>query len=417
MSANLSVTDQSGSFLSWAPVLAQVELAIEAVKTAEGAVLLTLWANRGGGKTTCLHWLQAELAGRETIVMLGLWDVAAVPLDEALSQICAAVQSAAAHKTKVLLIDNVDRLLSEEAEAFFRFEKEIVLPLVERGDGVLVSTSRSMLRQWQEYEVRDRHANWPIPVLNDEDLAWLAARWGMPVDRLKTATLGYPQVAGWLRDQPNLADDELADQISVHFFSGLSEQVIKLARAVCLLPMFNAAILWQILAEDKPTAGSLYADVLDRLREMIGAGLIFWDPPSGMYRFASGVVWRLLARSRWQPRDAEVRRVHETAASYFKLEARRLAYLPYSLIGALYHLSSVSRFDEAGPPGEAALRWLNENFSLWLGADWPRVWAVWRSGADNPNLVVEIQSLLGQEVYEEISRRLQQAAQPVEAQT
>lgn len=414
MSTNLLPASLAASFLSWAPVLSQGELALKATQTTEGFTILTLWANRGGGKTTCLNWLQGELAGRESVAVAGLWDIVPDRLDEIIEQINAQVVAAAAGKVKVVLIDNVDRLLTEDAGLFFHFEKAVVLPLVMRSDCVVVTTSRSVLRQWQEYEVRDRHANFPIPWLGTDDLARLASYWGAQADRLSAATLGYPQVISWLHARPTLTDDDLAERIIAHFFEDLSKPTVELARAVCLLPMFNVAMLRQILTGENATPDGLYADLLDRLREMMGMGLIFWDSPPGLYRFSSGVVRRLLARSRWQQRDAELRRVHAIAANYFQLEARRLAYLPYSFIGVLYHLSWVDRIDDLSPTGEAGLRWIDENFSHWTGADWPRVRDVWQSGASDSNLVVELQALLGQDAYDQISRRLEQAAQPAE---
>ncbi len=376
--------------------------------------LLNFWTYRGGGKTTFLYNLKTAFAASET-ALIGLWDAAASEVAQVIQEILQAVESSS-YTRKVILLDNLDHWLRiDDGASFFAFERQVVLPLLERDDVLLITTSQMPIHQWREYDVRSRQENHLIRALNKAEVACLAEARSLDADWLFEQSLGYPQVLGWLQQEPHLSAAELAQRISEHFLSDLSPAVRQLASIAALLPSFDVAVLRDVLpAEARETPEGLYAIYIERIRELIAAGLVAWDMRMGAYHFPNSIVRYLLARSYRILHPENFVRVHEKAMAYYQAEARRAGYLHFALVSALYH-TAYAQADRAGARvGETCKRWVQDNLSLWTGADWPAVLQSWQSGAADATVNAELQALLGVEVVAEITQMLTAAQHTTE---
>jgi hypothetical protein len=371
--------------------------------------LLNFWTYRGGGKTTFLDNLKMMLALPD-IMMVGLWDVAASPVEEIMQGILHAV-NASFHTWKVVLLDNLDHLLRiDDGTEFFEFEHQLVLPLLERDDVLLITTSQIPIYQWREYDVRIHQENHLIRALNKEEVACLAETGLRDATWLFEQSLGYPQILSWLQQEPQLSEVELAQRVSHYFLSNLSPEVCELASVAALLPSFDIAVLRDVLpAEDQETQEGLYSDYVGHIRELIAAGLVAWDMHIGAYHFPNSTVRRLLARSFQILRREDFVQIHEKATTYYQAEARHAGYLHYMLVSALYHMAYSHPVWTSTRIGDACKCWLQDQIPLWTGADWPAVLQAWQRGAGDEMVNEELQRLLGIEAFNEITQILASA--------
>ncbi len=375
--------------------------------------LLNFWTYRGGGKTTFLYNLKTALATSEA-ALIGLWD-AASEIEQVIQEILQAVESPS-HARKVILLDNLDHWLrTDDGESFFAFERQVVLPLLERDDVLLITTSQITIHQWREYDVRSHQENHLIRALNKAEVACLAEARALDADWLFEQSLGYPQVLCWLQQEPHLSEAELAQRISDHFLSDLSPAVRQLASIAALFPSFDVAVLRDVLpTEVRETPEGLYAVYIDRIRELIAAGLVAWDIRMGAYHFPNPIVRYLLARSHKILYPENFVRVHEKAMAYYQAEARRAGYLHFALVSALYHTAYSQSARPGARVGETCKRWVQDNLPLWTGADWPVVLKSWQSGDVDVTVNAELQALLGVEVVAEITQMLTAAQHTME---
>lgn len=376
--------------------------------------LLNFWTYRGGGKTTFLHRLKTALAAPE-VAIVGLWDAAALEIDQIIYEILHAVE-ASSHAKKVVLLDNLDHLLRMgDGEEFFKFERQLVLPLLERDDVLLITTSQIPIHQWREYDVRIHQENHPIRALNTEEVAQLAETWSLDANRLFVQSLGYPQVLCWLQQEPHLSEAELAQRITDYFLAPLPSTARELASVAALLPLFDIAVLRDVLPVESHTEQEgLYAEYVDLIRTLIAIGLVTWDMHMGAYHFPNPTVRRLLARSFQILHPEDFTRVHEKAMTYYQAEARRAGYLHYILVSALYHMAYFQSAQAGVSVGESCKRWVQDNIPIWTGADWPAVLQAWQSGAGDESVNEELQTLLGVEVIAEITQLLTEAQHTME---
>lgn len=397
-----------------------VDECIEILRRAEDSdiALLNFWAYRGGGKTTFLHQLAKLLPNAEAdVAVTGLWDVSDGDLAQVMEDISTAVKAAGPTR-KVVLLDNLDALLrSNNGEAFFEFEQGLVLELLERKDVLLITTSQiPMGTQWRAYEVRIRQENHPLPALSRAEVDRLAETWSLDPEWLFTLSQGYPWVLFWLREHPDITDLDLAQQIEAYFLGSLPTLTRKLAFEASLLPWFDIAVLREIRETEFLETEGLYAGYIEHLRQLIGIGLIMWDMEMGAYRFCNSTVRRLLARSFRLLLPQEFAYIHQQAATYYQKEARRAAYLHYTLVSTLYHLAQfqLTQVHDPETVGKECLKWLYANLEMWPTADWEAVVKAWQQGSGDESVREELRALLGPGAFEEIARLLEGAKSAVE---
>lgn len=395
-----------------------IELCLEALSALPSGLetrLLNFWTYRGGGKTTFLHTLQAALAATPEVSLIGLWDAAVSEVQQVIRDISCAVE-ASSHAKKVVLLDNVDYWLRMGGdESFFEFERQLVLPLLERKDVLLITTSQIPVHQWREYDVRIYQENHLIRALNKEEVARLAETWSLDANWLFEQSLGYPQVLCWVQHEPHLSEEELAQRINDYFLSALPPRVPELASIASLLPSFDVAILRDVLPpKGQETPEGLYAVYIDRIRELIVTGLVAWDMRMGAYHFPNSTVRRLLARSYQLLYPREFARIHKSAMAYYQAEARRPGYLHYTLVSALYHMAYFQSIQTVVDVTESCKHWVQDNIPRWTGADWPTVLQAWQSGAGDEAVNAELHVLLGGEGVTEITQMLTVAQHAME---
>ncbi|HEY77182.1 MAG TPA: hypothetical protein G4O00_13580 [Thermoflexia bacterium] len=307
-----------------------------------------------------------------------------------------------------MLLDDLGELLRrDEGEPFFELEREVVCPILERGDTLIVATSHAPLIQWREYDVRIRMKNMPIPPLTREEVAIWAELRQMDPQRVFALSLGYPQILAWLQRQPDLSQDQVDRRIVERFLSTLPEESRRLAEVASLFPAFDLASLRCALSAEEDSE-SFYGKYLERIQALIRSGLVFWDVETvGAYRFRVGVVRRLLARSFLHRHPEESIQIHRRAAAYYQREALRYAYLDRVLVSALYHTAHAYRTES---PGGVCLQWVKDTLYRWKGANWDAVLRAWRTGAGDPEVVEELRDLLGAIVMRQITQLLLKAA-------
>lgn len=381
--------------------------------------LLNLWAARGGSKTMLLQQMGERLDAVEGSSVLGLWDLETGDAVQIQREVLSAVEAAKSAK-KVVLLDNLDALLrGDEGEVFFHFEEETIHRLIEREDVLIIVTSEIELRQWHEYDVRAAQKSYRIPPLTAEEVAPLATKWAIPPEHAFELTMGHPQALEWLRNQPDISEEELAAKSQDYFLDGLSTESRRLALAACLLPSFDVAVLRRVLPPDQADPSTefsesestgMYLDYFDQIRELMGAGLVAWDIESGAYRFTDGAIRRLLARSVRLGQPETFDHIHREAADYYSAEARHAAYLHYSLVNAIYHLAQAHRSEGRPKVARRCDEWVQSNLKRWIGADWAAVIRTWQTGIDDDSLKEEIQALIGLDAFSEITRLLETGA-------
>lgn len=400
--------------LVWAEL---INICLAVLRSLPGRVetqLLNFWTYRGGGKTTFLHNLKTALAVPD-VTVIGLWDAAVFQVEEIIQEVLHAVD-ASSHTWKVVLLDNLDHLLrTGDGTEFFEFERQFILPLLERGDVLLITTSQIPIHQWREYDVRIHQENNLIRALNKEEIARLAETWSLDATWFYEQSLGYPLVLHWLQQEPALSEVELAQRITDYFLSYLPPKVRELASVAALLPLFDIAVLRDILpAEGQETPEGFYADYVERIRELIAAGLVAWDMRVGAYHFPNSTVRRLLARSYQILHPQDFARKHKIAMAYYQAEARRAGYLHYTLVSAFYHMAYFQSTQVNTDVRESCKHWVQDNIPRWAGADWPAVLQAWQSGAGDQTINEELQALLGVEVIAEITQLLVEAQHAME---
>ena len=189
-------------------LLSIVEKALARLSEPDGPALLTFWAGCGGGKTTLLRLLRELYSNEGDATPLGPWDARSLSHDVPAQEVLAVIEGAPPEKKKLVLLDDLDELLrTDDGEPFFAFEWEVIRKLLERGDTLIVATSRAPLIQWRDYDVRVVAENIHIPSLSREEVAeWAEARQLDP-ERAFAISLGHPLVLAWFQEQPDLSQD------------------------------------------------------------------------------------------------------------------------------------------------------------------------------------------------------------------
>lgn len=399
----------------WARLTTLCQKLLDALPGNSEPALLNLWTYRGGGKTTFLHSLSTALAAPE-VVVVGLWDAAATELNSMMQEILHAVEMVSGDK-KVVLLDNLDASLRlNDGQGFFELEHELVLKLLERQDVLLITTSQiPITTQWREYDVRIRQENRLIPPLSEEQIAQMEGATPSRASQLFARSRGYPQALAWLQQAPHVSEVELAQRVADYFLADLPAKTRELAFIASLLPLFDIAVLRDLLTtESDVEQEGFYADYVDRIRELIGTGLVAWDMQVGAYRFCNAAVRRLLAQSLQALRPDDFKRIHQVAAQYYQEESRRACYLHYTLVSAIYHMAQAQYIDDPSTVGTYCLEWVRDNLKTWMGADWAVVLDAWRGASGDEAVREELHALLGDETVDEITRLLEGAKHAME---
>lgn len=399
-------------------ILLHVQEALDGLSDDDSLAVLTFWSSRGGGQTTLLKLVQKFLSANRDVSILGPWDFRQQARGELSLEVLNQVAQVATGK-RVVLLDNVDTLLTPDDDStFFDFERQVLHPLLERRDTLIIATSQIALGMWHEYDVRLRHKSYYVPALTSAEVALVCEPWKVDARQAYSLTFGHPQTLDWLRVEPQLTEQEIAGRADAYFLHNLSPEAADFARAVCPLLVFNVALVRLVLAADTSAETSLqdglFGEYIDRIRELISVGLLQWEISVGAYRFADSSVRRLLARHSRVQHPAEYERTHRIAAEYFQGEARYTSYLQSSFVSAVYHLACVFSSDQHESAGERCRKWVQDNIDYWQGADWEAVIRAWQTGTDDEGVREELQSIIGRTFFDQITQLLQTAKSSVE---
>ncbi len=397
----------------WENLVYTVQESLMRLHKEDALAVLDFWAPRGGGKTTFLSLLCTAWADLlSEVVLLGPWDARAMPPSQMAHDILVAIDKAPIEKRKLVLVDNLDNLLKiGGGKPFIQFEEEVARTVIERGDTVLIVTSLFPIVQWKEYDVRVQQRSIHIPPLNKEDVREWAENHDMGPERALHLSMGYPQVLAWLQETPDLSEEAIDRRIESYFREGLSEKAGEAAEITSAFLSFDLDILQKVdvalgssISPEKEE--DIYGEYADLIRELIAAGLVFWEVNVGAYRFRDSVVRQLIARSFRHRRPDDFQKLQNVAADYYTSEARHASYLDRTLISAIYHLAYTHGSE--GP--ERALHWVKSTLDLWNSAPWDRVLRVWISGMGDDYVLMEMKELLGLSVWEQITHLLESAA-------
>ena len=147
-------------------IIARVQDALGHLPSSTALALWAVWGSRGIGKTTLLQILQTRLRADTSVNVLGLWDLDQVDAYRLGKHLFDTLTQNRDNRKKVVLLDNIDALLRDsEGAAFFDFEHDAIRVLLERNDTLIITTSRSQLRQWRDPEVTARLAAYQLRAL------------------------------------------------------------------------------------------------------------------------------------------------------------------------------------------------------------------------------------------------------------
>ena len=378
--------------------------------------LLTFWGSKGMGKTTLLENIKQTLAESYTAVSIETLDVEGLALDKIRASLPNEAAETSAQAVRVILLDNIDDLLrrSVEGDAFFEFEQEIILPLIEGGKTLIITTSQIELNQWREDDIRVRLANIRIPDWEEHEVAAMAESAGMDANEVFALTFGQPKAVSWLLKEQALSAKAIAERATDYFLEGLPAEARGIAEIICLMPVFNAFVLQKIINTNRSEPEAQYMQCLTWLKEYIRRGLVFWDVSVGSYRFTDSAVRRLLARRVLNEAPGRYQEIQQMACDYFQEEAKGPGYLHLNLVSAIYHRAQTMRLQASGEVGEILLAWVQENLEDWRSARWGEVLAAWQNGAGEEAVRHEIEHLIGVKYFSAIESEINKAGRMME---
>jgi hypothetical protein len=210
--------------------------------------------------------------------------------------------------------------------------------------------------------------------------------------------LGHPQLLKWLDANPTISESEIAKRAAAYFLDGLPAATAEYATLLSLLPNFDVAVLREVAPlESGDTAEGFYSRYLDRLHDLVAAGIITWSADTGGYQFLDGVVRCHLARSFRFRRPDDAYRIHQRAASHFQAEAARLGVLQMFFVSVMYHLAYAAAVVGATSPGQPAVDWVKTRLSDGGDVRHDAVLETWLTGAGDWVVRDELDRLIGAE--------------------
>lgn len=360
--------------------------------------LVNLWISRGGGKTRFLDSLVAELLEFSSVFVAGKWDLRETWHDSLQRALSDSLTTVPETVTKiVIMLDNLDAWLTEAAmQSFFDFERNVLLSLIERGDVLIIATSRAPINQWSLYETKNSQIAYAIPCLTPDETKSIADAARIDPIVAYNRTLGHPQLLEWLKENPDLSEGETASRAAAYFLVDVTQPIAESAALLSLMPIFDVAILRRILPLNGTEIGEgFYTAYLDRIRELVIAGLVSWSADTGGYRFLDGAVRCLLARSFRHRRPEDAYRIHDVAAKYFEAEASRAGYSHIFFVSVLYHLANAAYLSNSTQLYERCVTWARERRTSWYDVRWDDVRHAWRTGGGDWTVKMELDILLG----------------------
>ena len=388
-------------------LLEQIFNAMSTMDQPMTPLLLVFWGSQGGGKTTFLKDAEKRLASEPDVGIAGFWtieDYKKNKFAELPGLILGAIQSQPA-KRKVVILDNFEALLEAvTGEDFFDFENKAILPLIERGDTLILAGSQNELNQWQEYDVRFRQCNYHLAPLSLEEVKQMLDGSEFDPNVAYRLTFGQSQMLSLHMEEPQWTEEEISHKAADYFLEDLEAAPREIARIASLLPAFNIYILRKIRSDDQSEDEGLLSNYHDHVNELARRGLIQYDADLGAYRFTDDAVRRLLALNYRFSDPKQYDEAQKIAAEYFEEEAKGAAFLPRLIVSAVYHQAQANRKLSQAKRGDLCARWIRRMRNSWNGANWDQVMSMWESSLSSNELKDELVSLIGEKTFKKITK-------------
>jgi len=367
-------------------------------------LLFVFWGSQGAGKTIFLKEAEKQLAGEPDVGIAGFWTIEKHNFAELPTLILGAVQALPTQQ-KVVILDNLEVLLEAvTGEDFFDFENKAILPLIERGDTLILAGSQIELKQWQEYDVRFRQCNYHLASLSLDEVKQMLEGTEFDPNVAYRLTFGQPKMLSVHMKEPQWTEKEISREATDYFLKGLKAEVREIARIASLVPAFNIYVLRKIRREDQSEDDGLLSQYHDHVNELTLRGMIQYDADLGAYRFTDDAVRRLLALDYHLSNPKHYDEAQGIAAEYFEEEAKGAAFLPRLIVSAVYHQAQRNRKLSQAKRGDLCIRWIRRMRDSWNGANWEQVLSVWESGLNSSELRDELVSLIGDKTFKKITQ-------------
>jgi hypothetical protein len=376
----------------------------------DSPLLFIFWGSRGSGKTSFLEMVKEKMSADTDVNILGLWNANEFTASSLSSSIKASVHDAGSG-TKLIFIDNLDSFLQDSSGTeLFGFESDALLPLIERGDTLIVAGSQIEINLWQEYDVRVRQENHQLCPLIKAEIQEVLQGTSFDKDQINTITFGHPRILKLLIEHPEWTENEASQYASEYFLEGLPEKTKELTQKASIFPVFDIYILRKIMEDGNENAEEEQGDMLtwynDRINELTQRWIVHFDSQVGAYRFTDNSVRRLISRDVQIRFNEEFIHIHQIAAEYYQEEAKNTSYLAQLFVSAIYHLAQAQTTESKENPGAVCLRWVKEMQTRWLGANWEQVLHAWETGSNNETVKDEINLLIGLKYFAKITELL-----------
>lgn len=378
-------------------------------------LLLVFWGSRGSGKTTFLEEVKKRLSAEADVGVAGLWDMGKTAVKGLPSKILKSVEKKK-ETYKAVIFDNMDVLLKDPSgRDFFDLETNLILPLVERGDTLIIVGSQLELTQWQEYDVRLRQENYQLGPLSRDEVRDMLKGGKPDAETVHNLTFGHPKVMEEYLTHRTWKKADAARFASKYFLEDLPAETEEIAQIASLFPAFNVYILKKSRGDGDSEDDGLLARYNGQINELTRRWIIRFDTDSGAYRFTDNAVRRLLALDYALKQPKRFAGIQHIAADYFEEEAKSAAFLPQLIVSAVYHQAQTVRAQAPDKRGAHCVKWVRSMRDHWNGANWKQVLQKWESADGDPELKDEILSLIGEKYHKKIAAMFSTYREEMEA--
>jgi GTPase SAR1 family protein len=380
-------------------------------KSPDSPLLFIFWGSRGSGKTTFLNTVKEKLSSNSDVEILGLWDAKDLTVRKQLSNSIRENLGKKSSKTKLILIDNLDALLEDTSGTeLFDFESNTLLPLIQRGDTIIIACSQIEINLWQEYDVRVRQQNHQLTPLRIDEIQEVLHGTAIDSDYAHAITFGHPKILEEFLAHPDWTKKEASAYAHKYFLDGFPNDIKELTEKASIFPVFDIFILRKIMdgktEDDKKDQTDMLTGYNDKINELTRRWIVQFDIQVGAYRFTDDAVRRLISRNTELTFNNEFIHIHQIAAEYYQEEAKNTSYLEQLFVSAIYHLAHAQTSKSKDKPGAICLRWVKEMQNRWFGANWEQVLNAWESGSGNNTVKEEIILLIDPKYYSKITELL-----------
>lgn len=378
--------------------------ALKNMDSPTSPLLLVFWGSRGSGKTTFLKEAEKRISKNTEIDIAGVWNIPKYEFSELPTLILGEVQ-AQTSKRKVVILDNLEALLHDvTGKDFFDFENKAILPLIERGDTLIITGSQIELNLWQEYDVRFRQSNFQLAPLSLEEVKQMLEGTNFDEQIAYQLTFGQPKMLATHISKPQWKEKQISSFAADYFLDGFPREAKEIAQVASLLPAFNMYVLRKVRGDDKIEDEGLLNHYHDNINELTRRWMVQFDIDIGAYRFTDNAVRRLLANDYLVSNPDHYDQIQKIAAEYFQEEAKGAAFLPQLIVSAVYHQAQTNRSFSQAKRGELCVGWIRRMRDSWNGANWEQVLSMWESGSNDTNLKDEVISLIGNKYFKKITQ-------------